>query len=69
MNTNELETITARQLRQILYFVQNGNQTVEELRRELFKVAEQDKPVAIGFGMIARMSQDTRPRETGEAQN
>ncbi len=56
MNTNELETITARQLRQILYFVQDGSKTVEELRRDLFKVQQQDTPVSIGFGMFERMA-------------
>ena len=69
MNPNELETITARQLRQILFFVMNGNQTIEELRRTLFKVAEQDKPVTIGFGLIERMSHDGRPRQSQEEQN
>lgn len=56
MTTNELDTITARQLRRILFFVQDGSKTVEELRHELFHVDQQDTPVEIGFGMFERMA-------------
>ena len=55
-NTEELDTITARQLRQLLFFA-NDDMTVGELRRLLFHVQEQDTPHRVGFGMIARMQQ------------
>jgi len=56
MNTNELDTITAAQLRRILFFVQDGSKTIEELQHELFNVDMQNTPVEIGFGMFERMA-------------
>ena len=52
----ELETITARQLRSILFNVADQDMTVSELRAMLYKVTEQDKEYAINMGMFHRMA-------------
>ena len=54
----ELETITARQLREILFHVDDQDLTVKELRKLLFDAPEQDKPVSIGFSMFVKMLAD-----------
>jgi hydroxypyruvate isomerase len=59
MNTKqakELETITARQLRSILFNVENQDMTVSELRAMLYNVTEQDKEYNIDMAMFHRMA-------------
>ena len=55
----ELETITARQLRQILFNVVNQDMTVEELRAWLFKVTDQDKEYNVDMAMFHRMEAES----------
>ena len=54
--TKELETITARQLRAILFNLANQEMTVSELRAMLFKVTDQDKEYSIDMGMFHKMT-------------
>lgn len=48
-------TITARQMREMLFNLDNQQMTVEELRKRLFEVQEQDKPVNVDFSMWRKM--------------
>lgn len=54
-NTQEIETITADELRQILYHIDNQEMTVKELRRLLFGVKNSDREVTINFSMFKVM--------------
>jgi hypothetical protein len=47
----ELETISARELRKILFLITNEEMTVKELRYRLYLVEPQDEQVEVGFGM------------------
>ena len=47
--------ITPRQLREILFYLQNQEMTVRELRQELFEVVEQDEPMEVGHAMFVKM--------------
>lgn len=54
----ELETITVRELRTILFNVIDQKMTIEELRAMLFKVDDQDKEYSIDMGMFHRIMAD-----------
>ena len=59
MNTEtrrELDTISARELREILFNLSDDQMTVRELRAKLFEVQEQDKQVSIGFMMEFKLN-------------
>ena len=56
--TKELETITARQLRSILFNADEA-MTVGELRAFLFKVTDQDKAYNINLAMFLKMAQES----------
>ena len=48
-----IDTITPRQLRKILFYIDNEDMTVKELRARLFEIPGiiQDEPVSVGFSM------------------
>jgi len=54
-NTQEIETITADELRRILFHIDNQEMTVKELRRKLYDCASGDSEVRIGFNMFKVM--------------
>lgn len=54
-NTQEIETITADELRRILFHIDNQEMTVKELRRKLYDCAGGDSEVRIGFNMFKVM--------------
>ncbi len=56
LRTGELETISARELRQILFYITDQEMTVEQLRTKLFAVENQDDQKAIGFSMESALS-------------
>ena len=53
--TTELETISARELRQILFHLEDG-MTVKELRAKLFDCIEQDEQHVIGFSLATALN-------------
>ena len=53
--TQEIETITADELRNILFHIDNEEKTVKELRRLLFQSPWSGAEVTVGFGMFERM--------------
>ena len=53
--TNTLETITPRQLREILYYAADQNMTVKELREILFNIGEQDEEYTIDFALFHKL--------------
>ena len=50
----EPTTISARELREILFYVENQKMTVEELRHKLFDVKDQDKQENVDMGLFRR---------------
>jgi hypothetical protein len=46
--------MTARELREALYYIENQKMTVEQLRKALFEVEKQDEPLNVGlsFGVL-----------------
>jgi len=50
-----LETITPRQLREILYYAADQNMTVKELREILFNIGEQDEEYTINFALFHKL--------------
>jgi hypothetical protein len=48
-----IDTITPRQLRKILFHIDNEDMTVKELRARLFEIPNiiQDEPVSVDFSM------------------
>jgi hypothetical protein len=58
MNSTEMDvqTISARQLREILFYLDNQDMTVRELRKQLFSVELQDKQVEVNFSMYDKLS-------------
>ena len=58
MNNTEMDvqTISARQLREILFYLDNQEMTVKELRNKLFDVEQQDKQVDVNFSMYDKLS-------------
>ncbi len=56
LRTGNLETISARELRQILFYITDQEMTVEQLRAKLFAVENQDDQKAIGFSMESALS-------------
>lgn len=56
LRTGKLETISARELRQILFYITDQEMTVEQLRAKLFDVENQDDQKAIGFSMESALS-------------
>lgn len=50
-----LETITPRQLREILYYVADQNMTVKKLREILFNIGEQDEEYTIDFALFHKL--------------
>lgn len=56
--TQELKTITADQLRQILFFVVDQEMTIEEFRRRLFNSPVSSSEVRISFDMFEKMQID-----------
>ena len=56
LRTGNLETISARELRQILFYITDQEMTVEQLRAKLFDVENQDDQKAIGFSMESALS-------------
>jgi len=61
----ELETITARQLRKILFYM-DEEETIGELRKRLYEVRDQDREVGIYWGMLEAMARETTPNPQGE---
>ena len=53
---NALETISARELREILFHISDDKMTVKELRAKLFDVQDQDKQIAIDFSMDSKLN-------------
>jgi hypothetical protein len=47
----KLETISARELRRILFLITDEEMTIRELRYRLYLVGQQDEQVEVGFGM------------------
>ncbi len=56
LRTDKLETISARELRQILFYITDQEMTIEQLRAKLFAVENQDDQKAIGFSMESALS-------------
>ena len=63
--TQELEAITARQLRKILFYI-DETMTSGELRKRLFDVRQQDKEVNIYWGMLDAMAHEDTPKPQAE---
>ena len=63
--TKEMETITARQLRKILFYT-DETMTIGELRKRLFDVRQQDKEVNINWGMLDAMAHEDPPHPQAE---
>ena len=63
--TKERETITARQLRKILFYT-DETMTIGELRKRLFDVRQQDKEVNIYWGMLDAMAYEDTPNPQDE---
>ena len=63
--TKEMETITARQLREILLYT-DGTMTIGELRKRLLDVRQQDKEVNIYWGMLNAMAYEDTPKPQAE---
>jgi hypothetical protein len=61
----EMETITARQLRKILFYT-DETMTIGELRKRLFDVRQQDKEVNIYWGMLDAMAHEDTPNPQAE---
>ena len=59
--TKEMEAITARQLRKILFYI-DETMTIGELRKRLFDVRQQDKEVNIYWGMLDAMAHEDTNR-------
>jgi len=49
------KTLTIRNLRKALFYIDNDQMTVKELRALLFKANEQDKEIEIKAGMFAEL--------------
>jgi len=47
--------VTARELRLILFCIENQQMTVEELRHLLFDVPDQDSDLIVNFGMFKEL--------------
>ena len=56
VDTNELITITPRQLREILFYVQDQDTTIAALRAMLYEVPEQNKAYQVGPDMYHKMA-------------
>jgi hypothetical protein len=54
-HTQEIATITADELRQILFHISDQEMTVKELRRLLFDCPKSGAEIAVGHGMFAKM--------------
>lgn len=63
--TKEMEAITARQLRKILFYI-DETMTIGELRKRLFDVRQQDKEVNIYWGMLDAMAHEDTPNPQAE---
>jgi SHS2 domain-containing protein len=50
----DAQTISVRQLREILFYLDNQNMTVNDLRNKLFDVKHRDKQVEVNFAMYAK---------------
>lgn len=48
--TNE-QTITVKQLREMLFHIDNQEMTIKELRRRLYSVDNQDAELVVSFSM------------------
>ena len=55
IDKNAIETITPRQLRKILFHIDNEDMTVKELRKRLFDIDNQDAPVNVDFALSANL--------------
>ena len=60
-----MKTITARQLRKILFYT-DETMTIGELRKRLFDVRQQDKEVNIYWGMLDAMAHEDTPNPQDE---
>jgi len=58
MNENETTPLTARTLREVLFYLENQKMTVGQLRTMLFKVDNQDAPLQLGFSMWKRLEME-----------
>jgi len=54
-----IQTITPRQLRKILFYLDNQDATVEQLRKQLFDNDNQDIPVSVDHALSARLKVST----------
>lgn len=54
------DTISAADLRAILFYIDNQQLTVKELRDTLFQVQDQDKELPIDFALWAKLGVNTR---------
>lgn len=57
-DTNKMEHITPRQLRQILFYAEDALK-IHELRAMLYEVKDQDKAYQVGHGMFQKMQADS----------
>lgn len=53
--------MTARELREILFYIQEQGMTVKELRAKLFNIAEQDAELEPGFSMWIGIEEANAP--------
>ena len=51
----DAQTISVRQLREILFYLDNQNMTVNDLRNKLFDVKHRDKQVDVNFAIYAKL--------------
>ena len=54
--SEELKTISAKELREILFHITDDKMTVKELRAKLFEVQNQDERVEINFAMEGKLN-------------
>jgi len=54
IETPKTDTITPRELRRILYQLDDQSMTVEQLRKALFDVDNQDEPLSIDIQMFRK---------------
>ena len=58
IDKNQIETITPRQLRKILFYLDDEKMTVKELRKRLFNNDNQDAPVCVDFALSSNLGLD-----------
>lgn len=51
-----MNTITARQLREILFYLKDQDMTVQELRDALFQVEDQDQEFPVDYALPGKLN-------------